>query len=202
MVVSAKQLKGVRALKRSLGETSAKVDGAKPVCLDVTSFEALFMAHARPLASYLYTLLQDWNATEEAVQETFFRLWKHPWKSKPDKTLIFSIGRNYCIDLLRRRDSLVLQLDEEEYETRPATFSDQPEEITLVSEKRQELRGAMLQLLPERLRTVVVLDLQQFTNAEIAAVLDVVVGTVKNRRTEAHILLRDHPELLEVGNER
>jgi RNA polymerase sigma-70 factor (ECF subfamily) len=169
--------------------------------LDVPTVNELFSDYAAPLLVHLRLLLGNPHEADDVLQHTFRKVAFHPWKTRPTKTLIFKIGTNRCIDLLRRRLRNPLPLNEETYKMQPASSLDEPEMAAMVGEKRLELRQAMLRLLPIKLRPLVALDLAGWTDDQIAPVLGVVPGTVRNWRTKAYKILRDHPELLEVGND-
>lgn len=53
-----------------------------------------------------YSLLFDSAAAEDAVQETFIRLWRHAWRFNPKNsvsTWLFTICVRRCYDEMRRR---------------------------------------------------------------------------------------------------
>jgi RNA polymerase sigma-70 factor, ECF subfamily len=65
--------------------------------------------HGAELYRFTYRILQDRNRAEEAVQDTFLRAWKHGdrWDASlgSQRTWLFSIARNVCIDAIRARDA-------------------------------------------------------------------------------------------------
>ena len=73
---------------------------------DIVKF---YDAHGAEIYRSCYRLLQDRNRAEEAVQDTFVRAWKHAdrWDSSiaSQRTWLFSIAHNVCIDALRARNA-------------------------------------------------------------------------------------------------
>lgn len=62
--------------------------------------------HRERLYRLAYRLLNDSDAANDAVQETFIRLWKHSRRYDPDKSLstwLCTICARRCYDELRRR---------------------------------------------------------------------------------------------------
>jgi RNA polymerase sigma-70 factor, ECF subfamily len=73
---------------------------------DIAGFYDL---HGAELYRFSYRMLQDRHRAEEAVQDTFVRAWKHSdkWNGAlgSQRTWLFSIAHNVCIDAIRARSS-------------------------------------------------------------------------------------------------
>jgi len=73
---------------------------------DAEAFRELFRRHARGLFNFAYRMLRNAALAEEVAQEAFTRVVRKP----PDlsrgtkfSTYLYSVGRNLCIDELRKR---------------------------------------------------------------------------------------------------
>jgi len=129
---------------------------------------------------------------EDLVQETYLRLWKYRNDYRPTaklSTFLFLLARQVRIDALRRT---VRRENREESWGR-----EQPEAAGPVAlGAKDDVRWALARL-SDPLREVVELGvLQDLPYAEVAAILDIPVGTVKSRM---HNALK---ELKEVFDER
>lgn len=66
---------------------------------------ALYDSHGPELFRYSHRLLRDRARAEEAVQDTFMRAWRHQHKwdagIASQRTWLFSIAHNVCIDMIR-----------------------------------------------------------------------------------------------------
>ncbi len=70
---------------------------------------AFYDLHGAELFRFSLRMLQDRNRAEEAVQDTFLKAWKHTdrWDASlgSQRTWLFSIAHNVCIDQIRARNA-------------------------------------------------------------------------------------------------
>ena len=121
------------------------------------------------------------SESEDLVQETYLRLWRHRGDYRPTaklSTFLFLMARQVRIDALRRQTRRERREDK--------WTSEQP----VVTDAgglgvREDVRWALARL-SEPLREVVELGvLQDLPYAEVAEVLEIPVGTVKSRMHNA-----------------
>jgi RNA polymerase sigma-70 factor, ECF subfamily len=137
---------------------------------------------------------------EDLVQETYIRAFRFRDQFTLGTNLkawLFRILRNTFIsDVRRRRNNPVMGgLD-----TVTPSVHDVPEQAWLREDvDLDQLRGlvaaeieAGLMLLSEEGRTVILLDLEGLTEAEVAGVMGCAIGTVKSRLARARAALRRH----------
>ncbi len=147
------------------------------------------LAHLDALYRLARWLTRDPAEAEDLVQETYLRALKgaHGFAAGTNlRAWLFQILRNTFYTMFKRRAREPELKD-------PDTL----EQLGLQAERPSgdaaaglDLQAA-LQRLPEEYRTVVVLaEIESFTMAEVAAVMDCPVGTVKSRLFRARALLR------------
>ncbi len=153
---------------------------------DGDAFEQLMRRHVRPLHSYAYRLCQSTAEAEEIVQDTFLRVWSRAKTWIPNRvkftTWLYQITRNLCIDRFRKHYAEIdasIDLD-----LLPDGSSNENRELILA------LRQVVHQL-PERQRTALVLcQLQGWSQAEVATLLNVSVEAVESLLARARRTLR------------
>jgi len=130
---------------------------------------------------------------EDLTQEIFlevFRSIRHFGGRSAFSTWLYRVAVNVCLEFRRRRRMDEVPFEEAELSLGDARALD-PEEATIAGELQQKVRQA-IQALPGIHREVVVLhELEGFTYAEIAHILDCPVGTVKSRLYHAFQKLRE-----------
>jgi RNA polymerase sigma-70 factor, ECF subfamily len=146
-------------------------------------FEALFRARYGELYSLSYRLLGDHGEAEDVVQETFLKLDGQPVLGRPAEEAAAWL-RRVCLNATynrlrgRRRDSARLdragRLERADEETDAAGG---PLLDVLRAEQQQAVRRALASL-PQRQRACLLLRHAGFSYAEIAATLDLAVGSV------------------------
>ena len=147
--------------------------------------------------SLVLRMVRVHEAAQEVVQDAFLSAWRTAASYEPARasvaTWLVTIARNRAIDELRRTAARPVAQDGADAALVPAPERDGPLENALASERGEQVR-AVLAELPDAQR--VVLELAYFggrTQHEIAACLNVPVGTVKTR---AHYGLQRLRELL------
>lgn len=148
------------------------------------SDEAL-MAEARKFEKNLLNFFARQGVTsfeaEDLVQETYLRLWNYRHNYEPTaklSTFLFILARQVRIDALRRQTR---RANREENWGREQPDVARPAALGV----REDVRWALAQL-SEPLRDVIELGvLQDLPYAEVAAILDIPVGTVKSRMSNA-----------------
>lgn len=134
---------------------------------------------------------------EDLVQETFARALgarDHFTPGTNVRAWLFRILRNAYIDLARRRKASPVNLANDPESLDESAAIDEP---LRGDEELDRLRGivaedieAALATLSSDARTIVLLDLEGFTETELSEVLGCAVGTVKSRLARARALLR------------
>jgi RNA polymerase sigma-70 factor (ECF subfamily) len=150
------------------------------------------VAHADALYGLARRLTAHTGDAEDLVQETLVRALRAAPKLPEGSQLkawLFRILRNAFYDLhrARRRDTDSLQEDEVTME--PSWLRGDAELDRLRGIVAREIEAAMAKLNDES-KTVLLLDVEGFTEAEIAHIMDCPVGTVKSRLMRARTSLR------------
>ncbi len=156
------------------------------------------LAYADALHNLARYLTGNETDAEDLVQETFARAFGALHQFTPGTNLkawLFRILRNTFLSLYRRRrhDPTVGGLDTVDADAQGAA---PPEwllgDVDLDRLRKvvaEEIEAAML-TLAEEARTVILLDLEGLTEAEVAEVIGCPVGTVKSRLARARAALR------------
>ncbi|MCB0165496.1 MAG: sigma-70 family RNA polymerase sigma factor, partial [Anaerolineae bacterium] len=180
---------------------------------DQDAFDELYHLHAQAIYRLGWAMLQQSQAAEDVVQETFLRAYKARHRFDPARasfgTWLYQIALNYCRSHLRRKRLLTIpwlrQTDDtpDLPDTRPG-----PESHTLRGEYRRLLWDAV-QSLSEPLKEVVTLHYyMELPAVEIAVMLECPEGTVYSRLHNARRRLAEMltaqgltaPEILEAQN--
>ena len=154
------------------------------------------LVHADALYNLARYLTRDPSEAEDLVQETYvraLRAWSDFAPGTNVKAWLLRILRNAFIS--RYRQELRHPSPEEYDTTEPASEAaageahagSQPEQLRRVVSSEIE---AALRTLSEDSRTVILLDVEGFTESEVALVLGCAVGTVKSRLSRARAALR------------
>ena len=180
---------------------------------DVDAFDELYTLHSPAIYRLGWAMLQQAQAAEDVVQETFLRAHKARQRFDPSRagigTWLYQIALNYCRSHLRRKRFMTIPW------LRPTGESPDiadgrpgPEMSALRSEYHRMLWDAV-QKLSMPLREVVTLHYyMEIPAVEIAKMLDCPEGTVYSRLHNARRRLAEAlaekgittPEVLETQN--
>jgi RNA polymerase sigma-70 factor (ECF subfamily) len=157
---------------------------------DHAAFEAFFRAYERRLYRYLVRLLGDDGLANEIASDVMVEVWRgaarYHGRSKPS-TWVLGIAHNKAVDALRRerRDVFELRLAE------PINAEDdEPARRAIESSTRDEIEAALATLSPEHRAVLHLTFVLGYPQAEIAAIVDCPLGTVKTRVFHAKRALR------------
>jgi RNA polymerase sigma-70 factor (ECF subfamily) len=152
------------------------------------AFEAEILPQLRPLFGMAYRLTGNAHDAEDLVQETMLRAHRSFDRYRPGtnaRAWLFTILHRLRTDALRRRGRRpeTVELVDDGPPVAPV------HEAALASGHEEITRA--LQGLPEGFRSAVVLrDVEEYSYAEIAKMLDIPVGTVMSRIHRGRALLR------------
>jgi RNA polymerase sigma-70 factor (ECF subfamily) len=162
------------------------------------AFEELVRRYQRPIASYVYRMVGDYDAALDLTQEVFIKVYNSLSRYRSEfkfSTWIYKIAHNTAIDHLRRhtvRDQIMTVGDDGPrsavaIESRRLT----PEQESEREERRSEIES-VVQSLPAAYRELIVLrHSHDLSYDEIAEVTGLPLGTVKNRLFRAREAMRD-----------
>ncbi len=148
---------------------------------DADALEALYRRYGRLAYSIAYRITGDRTIAEECTQDTFVALWRHAAQFDPARgklsTWLFTVSRNAAIRALRRRRPFV-ELDEQ---LEPGSDEPAPDEVVAAADEAELVAEAMTLLPPAQLEVVQLAYFDGLSQTEIAARLDLPLGTVKGR---------------------
>jgi RNA polymerase sigma-70 factor (ECF subfamily) len=163
------------------------------------SFGAQLLPHAEALYNFARYLCRDAALAEDLVQDAFARALDAEAQFARGTNLkawLFRILRNAFLDRRRREKKSPVELREV---SEVMESSDDARDVWLrgdieIDRLRRLVASdieAALARLSDDARSVVLLDLEGFTETEIAKVMDTAVGTVKSRLARARAVLRE-----------
>jgi RNA polymerase sigma-70 factor (ECF subfamily) len=159
---------------------------------DEAAFEQLVLRHQRYVFNLAYRVLGDYAEAEDVTQEAFVRVWRGLSGFRGQArftTWLYRIVHNLCLNRLPGLRRELLQT--EPLEEVLADPSPSPTDLFDTRERLAFLQ-AQLDRLPEKYRLVLTLRyLQHLSYAEVAAALDMPMGTVKTHIHRARRLLRE-----------
>ena len=150
---------------------------------DRKALEALLREHARAIhdvARFVGGMADAKDATQEALERIVTSIEKFDPEKGSFRTWALTVTRNVCRDRLRRRglERRTFVADGDEATAWTATDAPGPERVALARIESARLAAA-LETLPEKMRLAVVLyHVHGSTYEEIAATLEVPMGTV------------------------
>ncbi len=137
------------------------------------------------LRRYARALVSDRARADDLVQETLERAWNkfHLWRPGSDlRAWLFTVMHNVHVNQVRAsRDHAVL--DDEGPEMAVAAVQGASLEI-------RDLERALALLSPEQREVLLLIALEDMSYAEVAAMLDIPIGTVMSRLSRAREKLR------------
>ncbi len=156
-------------------------------------FEVLFKTHYSSLCSYAHMFLNDIQASEDLVQEVFFKMWAGRERLEirsSIKSYLFRSVRNACLNMIshidireeyKRHNERVVQEDE-------SNFTDE----SIVTELENKIRQSIDELPPERRKVFVLSRYEGLKYKEIAEQLNISIKTVENQMSKALIYMREN----------
>lgn len=162
------------------------------------SFEELVRRYQRPIASYVYRMVGDYDAALDLTQEVFIKVYNSLARYRSEfkfSTWIYKIAHNSAIDHLRRYSVREQLMTVESEGARPEVAIESrrltPEQESEREERRSEIES-VVQILPAAYRELIVLrHSHDLSYDEIAEVTGLPLGTVKNRLFRAREAMRD-----------
>ena len=170
---------------------------------EAAAFDRLVQERSSDVYALLYRLTEDAEEARDLTQETFLRIFQSIDRFRGDadlKTWIYRIAINQARNRWRwwrrRRRDVTVSLDaenardEQPLSARLRAHGIDPEQEALRREREMALRGA-LRTLGRAYREVVILrDVEGLSYEEVAAALEISIGTVKSRLSRGRQELR------------
>jgi RNA polymerase sigma-70 factor, ECF subfamily len=171
---------------------------------EAAAFERLVADRAAEVYALLYRLTADVEEARDLTQETFLRAFQSMARFRGDadlKTWLYRIAVNQARNRWRwwrrrRRDATVSLDAQDNWREQPFGASlanpdaPNPEDETLAREREARLHDALHNLKRPHREAVILRDIEGFTYEEIAATLEISIGTVKSRLSRGRLELR------------
>ena len=167
---------------------------------DLDAFAKIVDAYQARIFGFVKRMIRNDEEAQDVTQEVFIKAFQamHRFDGRSSlRTWLFKIAHNLCVDRVRRQDrapsssSLTAMTDEDETIDLP-DYRWSPEDVVLNDELATVVEHA-IETMSDKLRTVLLLhDKEDMAYEEIAAAVDVPVGTVKSRLFLARAHLQKH----------
>jgi RNA polymerase sigma-70 factor (ECF subfamily) len=162
---------------------SVMSEAPKPDRAMVERFRTVMLPHLDAAHGFARWLTRDPIQAQDVAQEAMLRALRyfHAFRGEEARPWLLRIVRNTWIDLRTRHGT---DQPLEAVENHPAEGPD-PEQSALAGDRRRQVAAA-LAALPEEMREILVLrEIEDLPYKQIAAVLDMPIGTVMSRLARA-----------------
>jgi RNA polymerase sigma-70 factor (ECF subfamily) len=147
---------------------------------NTAAFDDLFHKYSGPLRNFARHYLGRRDAADDIVQETFLQLWKRPNGFDSSRGTL----KQYLFGIARKR-AAQWKRDAPESPTEPW-----PEKPTSDMSESASIRRALLQLDHDQRGLLWLREVEGYSYAELAEILEIPEGTVKSRLFAAREALR------------
>jgi RNA polymerase sigma-70 factor (ECF subfamily) len=172
------------------------------------AFRALLRSYERAVYNICLRMIRDRLEAEDLAQEAFMKVFSMLDRYDPAyafSSWLFKITTNLCIDAIRKRRVETVSMEEpvrgqdSEYVRQYPSPVDNPERELIKSERARRLEEG-IEGLPAHYRIIILLRHQQnLSYEEIAATLDIPLGTVKARIHRAREMLKNRLKGEDLG---
>ena len=166
--------------------------------LDQQALAEIYDSYSTGLYGYALRLLGEPNLAEECVAETFSRYLHaiHAGKGpkKQLKAYLYRIAHNWIVDLYRRSPEQCLPLEEGINLSNAIRVEEQVDRRILAN----QLRTALFQLTPDQRQVIMLVFIEGWRKAEVAAALGKPVGAIKSLQYRGLNSLRKILEITEI----
>ena len=173
------------------------------------AFRELVRRYERPVFSLIFRMVRDSATAEDLAQDTFIKVLNHIDKYRPEFKLsswLFKIANNVAIDHLRRRQIATISMSGSPHagtasEIEATSFDVASSDESALDEMESKELGsaieqAIARLRPEYRSCILLRHVEGRSYEEIAATLDLPLGTVKTYIHRARHQLRESLDYL------
>lgn len=154
--------------------------------------------YQEPIRRHVHRMVRDKGMVDDLVQESFIKAFTSLSSYSSDyafSTWLYKIATNHTIDYLRKRKLATFSIDQptpgsddnRTYEVPDTTY--RPDRHVMEDQRRELIQLAIDALPPKYHRVIVMRHQQDLSYDEIAAELDLPLGTVKAHIFRARALL-------------
>ena len=169
---------------------------------DPRALAEFYDAFARRVWSLTRRICGSESAAEDVSQEVFLEVWRRAGRFDPARgspaTWLLTLAHHTAVDAVRREATV-------RRHTRPAIDDDRELPVgpgadrdAVAAVVAGHVRGALGELAPAQRETLALAYYGGYTQAEVAAILGIPLGTVKSRTFTAMALLRERLEPLAI----
>ncbi len=161
---------------------------------DAAAFRGIYESHRRTVFRFAFRMLGSSPLAEDVAHECFLVLLTHPGRFDPSRaslrTFLCAVARNLSFKQLRKR-GIETATDDLEDAAEPARGgSPEPLQQVLDAELSGAVQQAVADLPPLQREVLILFEYEGQSLAEIAAVVEADIGTVKARLHRARQRLR------------
>ena len=161
---------------------------------ETRSFEALVLPHLDAAYNLARWMVRDEHAARDVVQDAYLRAMRYFDSMQGDQARPWVLGivRNCCLSWIeaQQRRPEMLELDEQSHDTSETPRSASPPEMLEARQQRMQVDNAIAALSPPLREVIVLREIEGLAYAEIAAIVDVPMGTVMSRLSRARSELK------------
>jgi RNA polymerase sigma-70 factor (ECF subfamily) len=168
------------------------------------AFRELLRRYERPVFSLIFRMVRDREIAEDLAQDTFIKVLNHIDRYRPEFKLsswLFKIANNVAIDHLRKRQLDTVSIDGSPHAASAAEIEATSFDLAARQESALEemearelgsaIERAIARLRPEYRSCIMLRHVEGRSYEEIAATLDLPLGTVKTYIHRARHELRE-----------
>lgn len=162
---------------------------------DEVAFEALYDRYSRLLYSILLSVVKQPPEAQDMLQEVFLHIWRQAKNFDAGRGNVYSwlitMTRNRAIDRLRSKGYRERQQEAHDDDTMlmlPDSALSPLDSIT-ITEQRERVHDALGKIPPEQRDALMLAYFQGYTQAEIADLLQIPLGTIKTRMRQGLLKL-------------